>query len=258
MIGLKDGLVVEDARLDRVPSRTTEHLEKFPLTADTKPDEPTSMVAGFNWYSNFDNPIPTKIRGVRRYVIGHGSLGRIRGGHAVCLRHWDLVDLKSWWLYYNQAFEGRCVEFAKLRAMSQKNRKRYDITSRWHYHTDQHRDEWAGCFLGHDGGRYEGTSVRSGLEGLRVDGAIPARLKGAPIAMDEAVNKVDPNEGISVYRWAPSWGDVRTVLNVPDYLPGVPLDNSWGQNYPHEVILLDEAGERLMRENGEFGIITDK
>lgn len=264
MIALKGGLHVKDARLDRVPSQTTEHLEKYPLTIATLPSFYSSMLLGVNWYENFDTPHPFYVRGVKRYMIGFGPLGRVRGGHAVCARNWKLKDLDSWWHYYNQGHEGRCVEFAKLRVLSQMNRKRYDITSKWHYHTDQHRDEWRGCFLGHDGGRYEGTSCRAGLEGLRDRGAIlpnysySPSFRYLPISMADGDRLVSPQEGIAEYRWAQSWGDVRAVLNIPDYLPGIPINNSWGINYPHEVILLDEAGERLLRENGEFGIVTDR
>jgi hypothetical protein len=258
MIIIKDGTEVLDSRLGRIASDTTTHLEKFPLTADTMPTKPSSMTFGVNWYEICDNPRLVRIKGVHRYVIGDTPIGRLRGGHAICGRHWELTDLSAWWKYYNQQREGRCVEFAKLRMMSHINRVRYDITSRWHYHTDQHADEWPGCYLGHNGSAYEGTSVRAGLEGLRINGAIPANRGGSPITMEEAKNKVSDAEGISTYRWAKNWNDVRVALNVPDYLPGVPINNSWGINYPKEVILLDSLGERLLREDGEFGIVTDR
>jgi len=44
------------------------------------------VVIGISWYSNFDNPISVRGRfGRSEYWIGQGDLGRIRGGHAVCL-----------------------------------------------------------------------------------------------------------------------------------------------------------------------------
>jgi hypothetical protein len=258
MIELKNGTYVEDARLDRVPSATTEHIEKYPLTLSTMPSKSSSMLLAVNWYENFDTPLPARIKGVKRSVIGVGDLGRIRGGHAVCARNWNLTDLNSWWSFYNQGSEGRCVEFAKLRVLSHMNRRMYDISSHWHYHSDQHEDEWRGCYLGHDGYTYEGTSGRAGLEGLRKYGAIPALYHGAPITLEEAPTWVRPQEGIASYRWATNWQDVRAALNTPDYLPGIPINNSWGVDYPKEVILLDEAGERLLHEDGEFGIVTDK
>lgn len=258
LTALVDGGYVEDPRLDRVPSETTEHFEKYPLTAETMPSIPTSMVLGVNWYENFDNPVRATIHGSSRYVIGRGALGRVRGGHAICARNWNITDQKSWWKFYDQGSEGRCVEFATLRVMTQLNRKRYDITSRWHYHTYQHLDEWIGCFLGHENATYEGTSVRAGLAGLKKYGAIPARFLGASINLQDGDRLVEVDEGIAAYRWALNWNDVRQVLAVPDWLPGIPINNSWGTGYPREVILLDEAGEALLHERGEFGIVTDR
>lgn len=257
---LKGGFATEDARLDRVPSATMEHIDKYPLQVDgyQYSGGPSSMVAGINWYGNFDSPVPLRVRGANRMAIGAGDLGRIRGGHAVCLRHRKLRDLTAWWHYYNQLAEGRCVEFAKLRMLTQMDRIRYDITSRWHYHTAQESDEWRGCYLGHDGEAYEGTSVRAGLEVLRAHGAIRSRPRGAAVSAEEAPTLVDPARGIQTYRWATSWDQVRQALEVPDYMPGVPMNNSWGRSYPREVLLLDEAGERVLREDGEFGIVSDR
>ncbi len=259
MIYLKNGGFSNDNRLDRLPSVTTEHLEKYPLTIDSMPSVYSSMMVAINWYSNFDVPVIRRIYGVDRYVIGGGDLGHIRGGHAVCGRNWKLSDLWGWYNYYNQGQEGRCVEFASLRLLTQMNRKRYDITSRWHYHTMQEIDEWSGCYLGHNGMPYEGTSGRAGLEVLRAYGAVLPLWAGAPMTLEEAEAYGSVySEGISTYRWAMNWQDVRTALNVPNYLPGIPISNSWGANYPKEVILLDEAGERVLREDGELGIVTDK
>ena len=39
------------------------------------------VVFGVNWYTNFDSPTQKG----REHWIGEGSLGRIRGGHAVCI-----------------------------------------------------------------------------------------------------------------------------------------------------------------------------
>jgi hypothetical protein len=255
---LRNGTTVDDPRLDRLPSDTTEHLERYPLTAATLPSEATPIPIGVNWYAAADRPVLRRIRGVNRYVIGDGPPGRLRGGHATCLRPWGVVDAAGWWPYYDQGVEGRCVEFAWLRALSLMNRKRYDITSRWHYWQMQRGDEWPGGSYPGASPRYEGTSVRAGGVVMQTRGAIVARPKGAPITAEQAEGLVRPSEGIAVYRWATSWEDVRTVLGVPGYLPGVPMLNSWGRNYPREVLLLDAFGERLMRENGEFAVATDR
>lgn len=255
---LKNNYRTTDRRLDRVPSTTTKHLEKYPLTAETVTTALSSMLVAINWYQNFDIPVQKTIRNVSRYVIGIGDLGRVRGGHAVCGRNWKLKDLSGWWKFYDQGREGRCVEFASMRLLTHMNRKRYDITSRYPYHLMQHIDEWVGCYLGHDRGTYEGTSGRAGLEVLRIYGAIPAKFKGAPTTMEEAKTQIVGAEGISTYRWAMNWQQVREALSVPDYLPGIPINNSWGISYPKEVILTDEAGERVLREQGELGIVTDR
>lgn len=253
MTTLRDGTVTADPRLDRLRSVRTDHLEKYPLTAATLPSAATPVAAGFNWYSALDSPRLVTVPGYgERWVIGDGALGSIRGGHAVCLRPWNVRDAWGWWAYYNQQKEGRCVEFSKLRVLSLLNRKRYDITSRWHYHTAQREDEWAGGSYPGAVPQYEGTSVRAGLEVLRKYGAIPKPIFRRPLSTPK------PHEGIAAYRWARNWQDVRTVLGVPDDLPGVPLLNSWGKAYPREVLLIDRAGERLLAEDGEFGVVTDR
>jgi hypothetical protein len=257
-VTLRDGRTVDDPRLDRLPSVRTDHLQKYPLTAATLPDRPTPMAMGVNWYSNFDSPVARRINGRDYMVIGDGNLGRIRGGHATCLRPWTVADALSWWAYYNQGVEGRCVEFACLRLLSLMNRYRYDITSRWHYWQMQRGDEWAGGSYPGASPHYEGTSVRSGLEVLHRFGAIRALPRGAAVDPDRAPGLVRPEEGIAAYRWALNWADVRTVLGVPDWLPGVPMLNSWGRGYPRQVILLDAAGERIQREDGELGVVTDR
>lgn len=44
------------------------------------------VVIGVNWYSNFDSPVgQSDVRKGVDYWIGQGSLGRVRGGHCVCL-----------------------------------------------------------------------------------------------------------------------------------------------------------------------------
>jgi hypothetical protein len=255
---LRNGATTDDPRLDRLPSATTEHLDRYPLTAATLPSQATPVVIGVNWYSNFDRPTKRRIRGRDWPVIGDGDLGRVRGGHAVCLRPWGVVDTTGWHKYYDQMAEGRCVEFAWLRALSLMNRRRYDITSRWHYWQMQRIDEWPGGSYPGGSPSYEGTSVRAGGEIMQKRGAIPARPKGAPISYEEAEVGVSSTDGILTYRWAQSWDDVRASLRVPDWLPGVPLLNSWATGYPHQTLLLDDAGARLLAEDGEMGVAVDR
>lgn len=259
-IQLRGGYTTEDQRLDRLPSETTEHLEKYPLTAATMPTKPASMTMGVNWYSNFDDPIQMRIGRALRWVIGHGSLGSIRGGHATCLRHEEIEDALSWWYWYNQLKEGRCVEFATLRMLSHLNRVRYDTTGRWVYYTAQRNDEWQGGSYAGATPQYDGTSTRAGLQVVLDFGPIrEQRGKSlSHVAEDIQAKLVVPSHGISAFRWATNWQDVRTALGTPDWLPGVRMLNSWGSKYPREVLLLDEAGERILNEDGEFGIVTDR
>jgi hypothetical protein len=255
---LRSGFITTDARLDRLPSKTDEHIQKYPLSALEALPTKTAMTMGVNWYANFDRPVVKTINGLRRYVIGDGGyLGLPRGGHATALRPWGVVDLSGWYHYYNQGVEGRCVEFGMLRMMSLLNRRRYDITSRWHYWEAQKIDEWDGGSYPDAHPEYEGTSVRAGLEVLRLHGAIKSKAGGALVTPEEIPLRLSHAHGISAYRWATSWDEVRQVLGVPDWLPGVPVLNSWGDAYPREVILLDGTGERLLREDGEFGVATD-
>lgn len=246
---LRNGTTVEDPRLDRMVSETTEHLRKYPLTTATMPSSPQPIVAGINWYSAFDTPRPIQVGRRKYHIVGDGDLGSLRGGHATCLLPSGLRDRVEWWDYYDQGLEGRCVEFACLRAMTLLNRKRYDIDSAWHYHEMQRIDEWVGGSYPGASPQYEGTSVRAGLEVMRAHGAIPDRGRAG---------LAEPDEGIAVYRWAKDWNDVRTVLGVPENLPGVPFLNSWGRTYPRITILADAAGERVLREDGELGVITDR
>ena len=255
---LRGGFITTDARLDRLPSLTDDHILKYPLRAlDTLPTR-TAMLMGVNWYANFDRPVLRTIGGVKRYVIGEGYLGLPRGGHATALRPWGVKDLSGWYTYYNQGVEGRCVEFGGLRMMSLLNRRRYDITSRWHYWECQRTDEWEGGSYPDAHPQYEGTSVRAMMEVLRVHGAIKSKAGGAVVTPEEVPGRLSFADGITAYRWAEKWEQVREVLGVPDDLPGVPVLNSWGTGYPREVLLLDAAGDRILREDGEFGVATDR
>lgn len=251
---LRNGTAVDDPRLDRLISERTDHLEKYPLMSIPSTAQP--IVGGINWYSSFDEPRPIRVGRRDLYIIGDGQLGYVRGGHAICFPPAELTDVNAWWTFYNQQAEGRCVEFAMLRALSLVNRKRYDITSRWHYHEAQRGDEWEGGSYPGAEPQYEGTSVRAGLEVLRSLGAIPARRMSQPVT--DPLPLVRPAEGINAYRWAQTWDDVRSVLRVPDNMPGVPFLNSWGTSYPRVTILADAAGERVLNEWGEFGVITDR
>ena len=143
------------APIDRV------HEEKYPLTAATLPAPPTPVVIGVPWYSAFDKPVAKRRGDATEYWIGLGDLGRVRGGHAVCLKPEGVIDAIGWWPFYDQGKEGACVGFACSRMMSLLNRRRYEAP--WLYREAQRVDDWPGE-------DYSGTSVRAALDVLRSRG----------------------------------------------------------------------------------------
>jgi hypothetical protein len=223
----------------RVPTDWA-HVEKYPLQA-LRGDVPrrVPVVLGINWYSNFDNPVRDK-NGV--WWIGKGDLGRVRGGHAICARPLGVIDPPAWQVFYDQGVEGACVGFSESRCMSLLNRVRFDAP--WLYNAAQLGDEYD------DTPPEEGTSVRAGMNVLLKQGHRRVTRAGS--------QPVDIVYGITAFRWARSWDEVRRALGIPSVALGVPLLNSWGLSYPHSVRLTDEAGARLLHEDGEAAVVTDR
>ncbi len=221
------------------------HLEKYPLTAETAPDIPVPVVIGVNWYSDFDRPIRDS-KG--RYWIGRDSkkLGFIRGGHCVCIPASTLDDEEAWRIFYNQGKEGACVGFGASRMMSLLNRRRYD--AKWLWNEAKAVDEWPETRPGDT----NGTSVRAALDVLKARGH--RRVRGGRTS-PEALG-----EGISAFRWAKNVSDVLLALKNPAFeaAEAVPILNSWGKGYPHVVWLPLATLERLIREDGEVGLVTDR
>jgi hypothetical protein len=133
-----------------------------------------------------------------------------------------------------------CVGFGISRLASQLNRKLYD--GFWLYHEAQKVDEWPGE-------DYDGTSVRAGLDILRTRGHCEVNQ-----------GRVSPEaigEGIARNRWARSVDDILNTLGY-NGLEYVDVLNSWGRNYPHLTRMPVKVLERLWREDGEVGIVTDR
>lgn len=231
--------------LGRRPPTDDRHLQRFSLTPGTVPDKPTPVVLGIWWYASFDVPTELTVSGRKQYWIGLGDTwGGIRGGHAICVKPDALVDTGGWHTFYDQGREGACVGFAASRMMSLLNRKRYD--ARWLYHWAQHIDEWPGE-------QYDGTSVRAGMDVLRLEGH---RRKLGPFTMP-----INADHGIVENRWATSVDDVLACLYggvIHFETDSVILCNSWGKDYPHYVHLPLEALARLLAENGEATVVVDK
>jgi hypothetical protein len=226
--------------LGRRPPADDRHVVKYGLTAETIPDKPTPVIAGTDWWTGFDQPL--RDRAGFWYVPDEG-LGRVRGGHAWCIKPDALTDPLAWWEFYDQGREGACVGFAISRAMTMLNRERYD--ARWLYKEAQRIDEWAGE-------DYAGTSVRAGLDVVRERGHRNVyRGVSRPVHMEN---------GIVRNRWATSVHDAVAAMHSPRFLKinRVPFLNSWGRGYPHITWMsLDTLG-RLLAEGGELAVVYDR
>lgn len=230
-----------------------EHVEKYPLTAPLLAEitTPQPVVLGINWYSNFDNPVKDRSG---YYWIGNGNLGSIRGGHCVCLKPKGVSDATGWWDFYNQGNEGACVGFGISRLSSLTNRKRY--FARWLWDKAKASDEWSDTNPGDD----NGTSVRAGLSILKAQGHIVWKSSFEPLNADWQQRDTltgTPAEGIAAYRWATSADDALTALGYGG-LDYVDVLNSWGRDYPHLVRMPATTLARLLKEDGEVGLITDR
>lgn len=227
--------------LGRREPKDWEHVEKYPLrelpTAIPLPGGP--VIWGVNWYTNFDTPV----RFSNRWWVGRGSLGMIRGGHAICSPSLRQKDVPTWWKFYDQGVEGACVGFAASRMMSLLNRKRY--AAFWLYHEAQKIDEWEGT-------DYQGTSVRAALDVLRTRGH--CRIRNGETDMEAL------GDGIRENRWATTITEVLDALHSARYqkMGAIPFLNSWGVRYPRIVWMELAIWERLLNEGGECGLIIDR
>jgi hypothetical protein len=79
-------------------------------------------------------------------------------------------------------------------------------------------------------------------------------------ATERAGYQPEASQGISAFRWAQSIDEVHGVLTNEraDELGAVPILNSWGDGYPERVWMPDDVLDRLMKEDGEVAIPTDR
>ncbi|WP_190812696.1 hypothetical protein [Saccharopolyspora pogona] len=244
----------DDQRLGRFLPDDWRHVEQYPLTAASRPAE-VPVVIGINWYTEFDRPQAAQ-DGVP-FVAREGakSLTRIRGGHAVCLEPGGEPDREEWWKFYNQGSEGACVGFAWTRCMTILNDELY--TAWWLWDRGKERDQWPET----NPGDSNGTSCRAAAEVLASAGHVDWENSYANDDNTERARYVaDAADGIKVFRWAASVDDVHAVLGNAraDELGALPILNSWGTDYPHRVWMPDEVLDRLMREDGEIAVPTDR
>lgn len=248
----------EDPRLGRFIPDDWTHVEKYPLTALSVEERPTSrpVVIGVNWYSEFDQPELDEETG--EYFVARGgadSLTQIRGGHCVCLEPGGEPDPETWWDFYDQGAEGACVGFGWSRCMSILNQELY--VARWLWDRSKEIDQWPDTNPGDD----NGTSVRSAGDVLAKSGHVDWSDEYTD---DNHTERDDyrpaADNGIRTFRWARSVDEVHAVLGNAraDELGAVPFLNSWGRDYPHRTWMPDDVLDRLMQEEGEIAIPTDR
>jgi hypothetical protein len=217
-----------------------DHVNRFPLTLANAPLTPVPVVLGVNWYSLFDDP--KKIHGDWWIDAkdANANLGQIRGGHAICCEPGTPRDTSGWWTIYDQKATSACTGYSGSRMMSILNRKTYDPL--WLYHEAQKRDGFK-----HQGD--DGSTVRAACDVLRLEGE------------ETPGGKPSRAGGISANRWATNAHQVSAALANPagDKREAVVLLNSWGpEGYPHRVYLHLSVVDRLLSEDGEACLVTDR
>jgi hypothetical protein len=249
----------DDLRLGRFIPDDWQHVDRYPLTALAATERPSRrpVVIGINWYREMDKPEKDEKSG--EFFIAKGgakTLTTIRGGHCVCLEPGGEPDQLAWQKFYDQGSEGACVGFGWSRCMTILNGGQ-EYAARWLWDRAKETDEWDETKPGDN----NGTSVRAAGEILVKAGHVDW---DAGYAEDDYVKretyKADAADGLKVFRWATSVDDVHQSLGNPraDELHAVPVLNSWGESYPHRVWLPDDVLERLIKEEGEIAVPTDR
>ncbi|MFC3454208.1 hypothetical protein [Amycolatopsis speibonae] len=247
-----------DGRLGRFVPDDWRHVDSYPLTALAAEDRPTRspVVIGVNWYKEFD--VPEKDEKSGEFFVAKGgakSLTKIRGGHCVCLEPGESADGDTQYAFYDQGREGACVGFGWSRCMTLFNGDLY--AARWLWDQAKLRDEWEETNPGDN----NGTSVRAAAEVLLELGHVTwAEAYASDDYVKRAAYTPDVKNGIQAYRWAKTVDEVHEVLGNPraDELGAVPFLNSWGPSYPHRTYLPDDVLARLIKEDGEVGLPTDR
>jgi len=248
----------DDPRLGRFIPDDWEHVERYPLTALSAEEQPARVpvVIGVNWYSEFDNPEQDGESG--EYFVARGgadSLTRVRGGHCVCLEPGGEPDPEDWWDFYDQGAEGACVGFGWSRCMSILNQELY--TARWLWDRAKDSDEWPETNPGDE----NGTSVRAAGDVLAKSGHVDWDSDYAEDDYTERARYTpDRSDGIQRFRWARSAEEVHRALgnDRADELGALPFLNSWGRSYPHRTWMPDDVLDRLIQEQGEVAVPTDR
>lgn len=249
----------DDQRFGRLIPDDWRHVERYPFAALSVEDRPSRrpVVIGVNWYREMDDPEKDESSG--EFFIARGgakSLTKIRGGHCVCLEPGGEPDHTDWQTFYDQGREGACVGFGWSRCMTILNGGQL-YAARWLWDRAKERDEWSET----NPGDPNGTSVRAAAEVLVDMGHVDWKQAFAEDDhLTRASYQADLKDGIQVFRWARTVDEVHEALGNEraDQLGAVPLLNSWGSGYPHRVWLADDVLDRLIKEDGEIAIPTDR
>ncbi|GLZ35367.1 hypothetical protein Lesp02_75540 [Lentzea sp. NBRC 105346] len=243
-----------DPRLGRYVPDDWRHVDSYPLSALEAPPTRVPVVIGVNWYAEMDKPAKDERSG-ELFLARDKKLSRIRGGHCVCLEPGEGPDQTEWQKFYDQGQEGACVGFGWSRAMSILNGGKY--AARWLWSRAKEKDEWPETKPGDN----EGTSVRAAGEQLVALGHVPWQESYAADDYQKRFGyKAEAQHGIAAFRWAKTVDEVHAVLGNKraDELGAVPILNSWGTGYPIRVWLPDEVFARLISEDGEIAVPTDR
>jgi hypothetical protein len=229
------------------------HVERSPLSALTPAEQPVDIpvTIGTPWYTGFDTPTQLPDGSWHLPDTATGSLGTIRGGHCTVLAPMGYFRYASpglralLWRFYDQGQEGACEGFAHSHAQSiLRGGATFDAF--WLY------DEARKLEGTYPGG--EGTTNRAVCEVLENTGE--RAQEGEAVCTREAGDGA-PVPAISVFRWATTAEEVCSALGRPNAL-AVPLLNSWGTEYPEVVWLPVDTLERLLREEGEADVVSER
>lgn len=228
--------------LGRRPASDDAHIRKYSLAADATPATPTPLVLGIAWPFGFDKA------GLREFDggvwVGRSPLGKVRGGHAICLKPPALDDPKGAYEHHNQGEEGRCVGEAWTRASALVEGRLFDPESL--FQRAQAIDEFD------DTPPESGTSVRAG-------GAV-AQKEGLHLVRNNIVAKRPSSRWkIGAYFWATSVEQIVACLHGDMALGYVEFLNSWGAGYPHITRMSHELLHQMVFErDGDAAIAVNR
>lgn len=272
--GLRPAIVHSESSMNAyAATRQSRWLVTFPVLPET--DAPEEVRYGYCQCGCGDR-VPREHRSrVNRYIVDHSTRPIIAGRWRVTQddrylwrRIREVVEEPFDGEYvYNLHIEGdqsyvaegvgvhNCVGFAFSRCMSILNAETY--SAKWLWDRAKEVDAWPST----KPGDAEGTSVRAAAAVLRNTGHVPWLADYDHHTVTERYGyKPVRQAGIAAYRWARTVDEVHTVLgnDRADELGAVPVLNSWGRSWPYRTWMPDEVLARLLREQGEAVVPTDR